>query len=101
MERASSGTEPQESFTPVVRRCPNLPHRSLNEGDGGAGAAEMAGSDGVGCLFAAVRGKGSFWGPLLDNGLPSTRCRVADVEETAGAVFMQSYESRHSSHRCV
>lgn len=82
-----------------VLGCPNLPHAPLTQADGGPEAASRAGQDNVGCLFAAARGQGSFWGPLEGAGLPEHRCRVSDLQTTEGALYMQSFESRHSSHR--
>jgi len=81
-----------------VLGCPNLPHDPVRGDDGGAGAADRAGAEGVGCLFAAAEGQGAYWAPLSGAGLPDRRCRVDGVTDPAGAVYMQSFESRHSSH---
>lgn len=44
--------------------CPNLPQQPIQEEDGAAGVAERVGTEGMGCLFTAIRGQGSFVGPL-------------------------------------
>ena len=47
-----------------VLGCPNLPQQSIQEEDGAAGVAEKVGTEGIGCLFTAVKGQGAFVGPL-------------------------------------
>ncbi|GLC46765.1 hypothetical protein PLESTB_001488000 [Pleodorina starrii] len=84
-----------------VLGCPNLPQGPVGEEHGLAGAAQAAaGGADVGCLFSAHRGHGAYAAPLwAEAGAESeTRIRVDDVEEPAGARFMESVESRHSSH---
>ena len=53
-----------------VLGCPNLPQQPIQEEDGAAGVAERVGTEGIGCLFTAIRGHGAFVGPLngkIDN----------------------------------
>lgn len=47
-----------------VLGCPNLPKQSIQEEDGAAGVAERVGTEGIGCIFTAVKGQGAFVGPL-------------------------------------
>ena len=47
-----------------VLGCPNLPQQPIQEQDGAAGIAEKVGSEGIGCLFTAVKGQGAFVQPL-------------------------------------
>ncbi|MEW5304345.1 MAG: hypothetical protein WDW36_006961 [Sanguina aurantia] len=77
--------------------CPNLP-----TGDGAAGVMQRSGSSGVGSLFTAMRGAGSFQVPLWDVTAPATAITVQDLSSAAdgmaGARYMESFESRHSDH---
>ncbi|KXZ44070.1 hypothetical protein GPECTOR_74g684 [Gonium pectorale] len=81
-----------------VLGCPNLPQGSVADDDGGDGAAARCGQEGVGCLFSAHRGAGAFATPLWDDAAAPVRIVVADVADPGGARFMESVESRHSSH---
>jgi 3'(2'), 5'-bisphosphate nucleotidase/inositol polyphosphate 1-phosphatase len=47
-----------------VLGCPNLPQKRMEDADGADESASMAGTDGVGVIFAAERGQGAFAGPL-------------------------------------
>ena len=47
-----------------VLGCPNLPQQPIQEEDGAAGIAEKVGTEGIGCLFTAVKGQGAFVGPI-------------------------------------
>ncbi len=47
-----------------VLGCPNLPQQPIQEEDGAAGVAERVGTEGIGCLFTAIKGQGAFVGPL-------------------------------------
>ena len=100
-----------------VLGCPNLPRRPLEKGDGSARQrassslsgtaaddhrAERLGDDGValGTVFAASRGQGSYWGPLRgrEDPAPNQLCRMDPGLEPGGVSYMESFESRHSSH---
>ncbi|DBA77012.1 TPA: hypothetical protein ACH3X1_009602 [Trebouxia sp. C0004] len=78
-----------------VLGCPNLPQQPIQEEDGAAGVAERVGTEGIGCLFTAIKGQGAFVGPL--NGRPpSSRLQLQDRSDFSQARFMESYESKHS-----
>lgn len=50
-----------------VLGCPNLPQQPIQEEDGAAGVAERVGTEGIGCLFTAIKGQGAFVGALNGN----------------------------------
>lgn len=69
-----------------VLGCPNLPLQPIGESDCEEGQAGRALSEeGVGAIFAAVRGGGARMGPLLAPGLPSTAIHVDDDVPAAEA----------------
>ncbi|MEW5319903.1 MAG: hypothetical protein WDW38_011018 [Sanguina aurantia] len=82
--------------------CPNLPTGVITDEDGAAGVMQRSGSSGVGSLFTAMRGAGSFQVPLWDVTAPATAITVQDLSSAAdgmaGARYMESFESRHSDH---
>ncbi len=47
-----------------VLGCPNLPGGQIQDEDGAGNSAAKAGTDGVGVIFAAQKGAGSYAGPL-------------------------------------
>lgn len=51
-----------------------------------------------GCLFSARRGHGAWAQALWDPAAPQQRITVDDSLTAAESRFMESYESRHSSH---
>ena len=51
-----------------VLGCPNLPQQPIQEEDGAAGVAERVGTEGIGCLFTAIKGQGAFVGALNGKG---------------------------------
>ena len=53
-----------------VLGCPNLPQQPIQEEDGAAGVAEKVGTEGIGCLFTAIKGQGAFVKPLYGKSLP-------------------------------
>lgn len=111
-----------------VLGCPNMPKQPLQADDGGESAASRSGSDAVrnpagepsalavspavhcrlnglgppqvGVILAAARGQGATKGSLFGAmGVPSERIHVGHEDGDWSSVrFMESYESRHSSH---
>lgn len=69
-----------------VLGCPNLPLSSLSPDSSDSKK---------GCLFTAMKGKGTFLEPL-DGSEPPKRVHVTAVDDPAWAVFCESYESAHS-----
>lgn len=78
-----------------VLGCPNLPQQSIQEEDGAAGVAEKVGTEGIGCIFTAVKGQGAFVGPL-NGSMSSVKLKLEDTSDFSTARFMESYESKHS-----
>jgi len=78
--------------------CPNLPLAPLSDEDGTELARGRIGADGYGVCFAAAKGAGAFCGALGDDGVPTQRVSTSDELEPGKLRFMESYESRHSSH---
>ena len=78
--------------------CPNQPQGAVGDEDGQAGAALRSSDQDVGCLFWAHRNHGAYTAPLWDEQAPAVRIQVADLADASGARFMESVESRHSSH---
>ena len=80
--------------------CPNLPQGPVGDDDGATGSAQrLSGDADVGCLFFSERGQGAWVEPLQNAGdAAPAQVRVAEVTEGAEARFMESVESRHSSH---
>ena len=58
-----------------VLGCPNLPQQPIQEEDGAAGVAEKVGTQGIGCLFTAVKHQGAFVKPL-NGGHEKAHCGV-------------------------
>lgn len=83
-----------------VLGCPNLPQWSVSDVDcNEPGACDPYDESGIGCLFAAQRGKGAFAGPLFNKeGLPTIRVRCNDMLAPEEVRFMESVEARHSNH---
>ncbi|GLI69961.1 hypothetical protein VaNZ11_014706 [Volvox africanus] len=81
-----------------VLGCPNLPQGPVGEQDGQEGAAQRAGGSDVGCLFSAHRNHGAYAAPLWDEHADPVRIQVKDLSNPREARFMESVESRHSSH---
>ncbi|KAG2449003.1 hypothetical protein HYH02_005757 [Chlamydomonas schloesseri] len=83
-----------------VLGCPNLPQGPVGDDDGATGSAQrLSGDADVGCLFFSERGQGAWVEPLWNSsGALPHQVRVAEVTEGAEARFMESVESRHSSH---
>lgn len=82
-----------------VLGCPNLPEGAIEEDAGGSGSMEKEGNKGVGQIFAAVRGHGTYCAPLsAPPSAPMTRIHVLDVKDFSEARIMESFESRHSDH---
>lgn len=82
-----------------VLGCPNLPSGVIEDDAGGGGAMERAGEEGVGQIFAAIKGHGTYCAPLSDPpSVPMTRVRVVDVKDFSEARIMESFETRHSDH---
>ena len=82
-----------------VMGCPNMPQAPMTQRDGTSTAVEGvdgAGGAGVGCIFAAVKGRGTFVGPLSE-GMPKRAASVEDLQSEE-AVFMESVEAKHSNH---
>lgn len=69
-----------------VLACPNLPLTSI------AGANQ--GGSGVGCLFFAQLGMGTYMQSL--EGSPPTKVHVTAIENPEEASFFESYEAAHS-----
>ncbi|MBW1721156.1 MAG: 3'(2'),5'-bisphosphate nucleotidase [Deltaproteobacteria bacterium] len=70
-----------------VLGCPNLPLVLDNPG----------GHPGQGCLFFAAKGEGAFMRPLDEE--REQRITVSLEERPSGALFAESFESEHSSHK--
>ncbi|KAG2495621.1 hypothetical protein HYH03_006221 [Edaphochlamys debaryana] len=86
-----------------VLGCPNLPQGDVEDDAGGAGAASRSGDEDVGALFWAHRGAGAYAEPLCPQqgdpaGSAPQRIHVVDLADSSQARFMESMESRHSSH---
>lgn len=70
-----------------VLGCPNLPQQPIQEEDGAAGIAEKVGTEGIGCLFTAVRGQGAFVQPLNGKHPPvSVDCSLCCSASVKGAL---------------
>ncbi|GFR39865.1 hypothetical protein Agub_g365 [Astrephomene gubernaculifera] len=83
-----------------VLGCPNLPQGPVSDEDGRSGAAARAvGQSHVGCLFSALRNHGAYVAPLWDEREEAAvRIHVSDLSDASAARFMESVDSRHSSH---
>ena len=63
-----------------VLGCPNLPTGVIEDNAGGGGAMERAGEEGVGQIFAAIKGHGTYCGSLSASpSVPMTKVEVEDV----------------------
>ena len=86
-----------------VLGCPNLPHWAITEVDCNEDDGEhcKAYDDrGVGTIFAARVGQGSFAGPLFDvAGLPTHRIHCNDTLPPEEVRYMESFEKLHSNHQ--
>lgn len=79
--------------------CPNLPQWPISELDCSEGQAGRSFiQDGVGCIFAAHIGRGTFTGPLFEAGLPLKRIRCNNSLSPEEVRYMESFETRHSNH---
>ncbi|GJP29537.1 hypothetical protein CLOM_g17125 [Closterium sp. NIES-68] len=76
-----------------VLGCPNLPSASIARGV----EAAVATGQPVGCVFSAVRGRGTTV-QALDGSVPTQHVHVSTESNPASAIFCESYESRHSKH---
>ncbi|CAI5979608.1 unnamed protein product [Closterium sp. NIES-64] len=76
-----------------VLGCPNLPCASIAHGV----EAAVATGQPVGCVFSAVKGRGTTVQPLHES-VPPTQVQVSSESNPAMATFCESYESRHSKH---
>lgn len=74
----------QGEVTLGVMGCPNLPLRSFQE------------KDPLGCLFAAVKGEGTYIRGLDDP--EEMRITVSTLSDPAETLFCESFEASHSSH---
>lgn len=83
-----------------VLGCPNLPQWSVSDVDcNEAGACDPYDEVGIGCCFAAHRGRGAFAGPLFNTeGLPSIPVHCNDLLAPEEVRFMESVEAKHSNH---
>ncbi|EIE20057.1 3',5'-bisphosphate nucleotidase [Coccomyxa subellipsoidea C-169] len=79
-----------------VLGCPNLPGGQIQDEDGAGNSAAKAGTDGVGVIFAAQKGAGSYAGPLAGSAFPRDRLQLSDTQNFSQIRFMESYESKHS-----
>ncbi|CAI5485034.1 unnamed protein product [Closterium sp. Yama58-4] len=76
-----------------VLGCPNLPCASIARGVDAA----VATGEPVGCVFSAVKGRGTTVQPLHEP-VPPRQVQVSGESNPAMATFCESYESRHSKH---
>lgn len=83
-----------------VLGCPNLPQWSVSDVDcNEAGACDPYDEVGIGCCFAAHRGRGAFAGPLFNTeGLPTIPVHCNDLLAPEEVRFMESVEAKHSNH---
>eukprot|EP00976_Prorocentrum_cordatum_P077080 1182546-Prorocentrum_minimum.AAC.8 len=80
-----------------VLGCPNMPAALMTAEDGTAAASKVIGAKGIGMCFIAQKGGGAFKG-LLADGVPTERLKMEDTSDCTKGRWMESYESRHSSH---
>ena len=80
-----------------VLGCPNMPSAIMTDEDGTALASEAIGEKGRGMCFLAQKGGGAFKG-LLTESLPTEPMQMIDLSDCSKGRWMESYESRHSSH---
>ncbi|KAM7274558.1 hypothetical protein ACFE04_016424 [Oxalis oulophora] len=73
-----------------VLACPNLPVASIASGK------QLPSSTGIGCLFFAQLGSGTYMQPF--DGSEPVKVRVTATENPEEASFFESYEAAHSSH---
>ncbi|KAI8108336.1 hypothetical protein M9434_006363 [Picochlorum sp. BPE23] len=83
-----------------VLGCPNLPQWSVSDVDcNETGACDPYDEVGIGCCFAAHRGRGAFAGPLFNTeGLPTIPVHCNDLLAPEEVRFMESVEAKHSNH---
>lgn len=83
-----------------VLGCPNLPQWSVSDVDcNEAGVCDPYDDVGIGCCFAAHRGRGAFAGPLFNTeGLPTIPVHCNDLLAPEEVRFMESVEAKHSNH---
>jgi 3'(2'), 5'-bisphosphate nucleotidase/inositol polyphosphate 1-phosphatase len=80
--------------------APNLPQWSISEVDCAEGQSGRSFvEDGVGSMFAAEIGKGTYTGPLFESGLPMQRVFCNDTVPPAKVRYMESFEVKHSNHK--
>lgn len=83
-----------------VLGCPNLRLDAVQDEDGLEGASSMANEAGVGTMFLAHRNLGAYQCPLWEPTETAIlhRIHVDDSLAPSSARYMESVESRHSSH---
>eukprot|EP00892_Ulva_mutabilis_P010106 jgi/Ulvmu1/7468/UM037_0011.1 len=81
-----------------VLGCPNMPLDKFGTDDGGPSPDAGTVRDGYGTIFAALKSQGTFEGPLNSTECPSKQLQAAELPSIQDALFMESYDSRHSRH---